>query len=336
MDKLLSIAIPTYNRAALLDRQLAWFAKAVEGCEHDCELIVSDNCSTDDTRKILSKWRARFEKRSLEVHVNRNSANLGPIRNIAYCIHRAQGRYVWTVGDDDAVAPHALRFVLEKIREIPDLALLILNFSSRHCETGELKYARCFEVAEDKLKENGRSLVEWALEHPDPTRWGGLVLTTALVYRTPLAQSALRAWPDGLDNLYLQFYVTASCAIQGRILLTREVFLEMAEGRHFFTGNKRLLFRFKMAELPESLAKVAELGYSAELCREKIRLQRGKIKWRAIRNHLLTNFWETLFLLKRHRAAIKKIEQQCRGAGHSPPGISPSPSPAPKREAASR
>lgn len=311
MGRLLTIAIPTFNRAPLLDRQLGWFAEAVSGKEHLCQLIVSDNCSTDDTQKILSKWKDQFDRTPLRFQINRNAENVGPIRNIGYCIDHAEGDHVWTVGDDDAIAPHTLRFVLETIQQHRDLALLILNFSSRHCETGEVKYARCFEIDQDQLEATGQRIVEAALAHPDPTRWGGLVLTTALVYRTPLAQAALRAWPEGLDNLYLQFFVTTSCAIQGPTLLTRDTFLEMAEGRHFFTGKKRMLFQFKMAELPEALTKVAELGYSAELCLEKLQLQRRKIKFGTIRARFLSNPVETLLLLNRHRIARKKLEH-CR------------------------
>ena len=44
MQKLLTIAIPTYNRAALLDKQLAWLATAIKGFESECEIIISDNC----------------------------------------------------------------------------------------------------------------------------------------------------------------------------------------------------------------------------------------------------------------------------------------------------
>ncbi len=50
MHKLLTIAIPTYNRAELLDKQLAWLAQAIQGFESDCEIFVSDNCSTDHTQ----------------------------------------------------------------------------------------------------------------------------------------------------------------------------------------------------------------------------------------------------------------------------------------------
>ena len=53
MQKLLTIAIPTYNRAALLDKQLAWLATAIKGWESECEIIISDNCSTDNTPGVV-------------------------------------------------------------------------------------------------------------------------------------------------------------------------------------------------------------------------------------------------------------------------------------------
>lgn len=52
-NRLLTISIPTYNRALLLNDQLAWFAGAVKGNEELCELIVSDNASSDATREVV-------------------------------------------------------------------------------------------------------------------------------------------------------------------------------------------------------------------------------------------------------------------------------------------
>jgi glycosyltransferase involved in cell wall biosynthesis len=98
---LLTIAIPTYNRAAILERQLAWLAAAVRGHEADCELIVSDNASTDETPQVIDRWRAGLPAVLIRTH--RQAQNVGAIRNIAWCIASASGRYVWSVGDDDAV-----------------------------------------------------------------------------------------------------------------------------------------------------------------------------------------------------------------------------------------
>ena len=53
MSKLLTISIPTYNRAQMLDRQLKWLASEVLGNEGDCEIIISDNCSQTIRRRLL-------------------------------------------------------------------------------------------------------------------------------------------------------------------------------------------------------------------------------------------------------------------------------------------
>ena len=53
MSKLLTISIPTYNRAQALDRQLMWLATEILGHEDDCEIIISDDCSTDNTDCLL-------------------------------------------------------------------------------------------------------------------------------------------------------------------------------------------------------------------------------------------------------------------------------------------
>ena len=41
-QRLLTIAIPTYNRAQLLDRQIEWLSQAIRGYEDDCEVLEKD------------------------------------------------------------------------------------------------------------------------------------------------------------------------------------------------------------------------------------------------------------------------------------------------------
>lgn len=307
MERLLTVAIPTYNRAALLDEQLEWFAQAVKGMEEHCELIVSDNGSSDGTREVVARWLKRLEKTALKLHMQRHPRNLGAIRNIASCLDRATGRHVWTVSDDDAVAPDTLRFVLATVRRDPSLSLIILNFSSRHWRSGKLKFARCYEVDHDQIENPGHDLFERILSDPHPSRWGGLVLTTALVYRTEVAQAALREWPEGLDNLTLQLYVTAFCARQGKSLVTKETYLEMKGGRHFFSEDRRMFFRFKVAEIPEAFVKLVELGYSRELCRQKILNQRDEIKPRLLFQNLLRGPVAMFRVLRRYRATLERL-----------------------------
>jgi len=279
----LTIAFPTYNRAALLDGQLAWLERAIRGYEPRCEVYVSDNASTDETQNVVAEWRDRLTDR-VAFRANRNDRNVGAIRNIAGCIVAAGSRHVWTVGDDDLIDDGAVGYVLDELRRHPDLALLTLNFSSRLVTTGEVRFERCYRFADDAVHADGRPLFERCLEE-DP---GGVALTTAQIYRADLAQAAIREWRRGLENLVTQIYWTGYCAAHGSAKVTRETQLECAAGTHFFVGNPRLSYKLDLGDTVELYARLTRIGYSRELCLrmaksqlegQKRRLVKGVLRW---------------------------------------------------------
>ncbi len=305
MNKLLTIAIPTYNRAQLLDKQLAWLEQAIKGYETGCEIIISDNCSTDETPRIIQKWQAAFRQVSLKL--NRNSENVGAIRNIAFCMNTAAGKYVWTISDDDPINDNAISYILNALNQHPQLALLILNFSSRHAVTGKPIFARCFDVENDEVASNGKAVFERYLAYRDPSRWGGLALTTALVYRTDLAQRSLQEWPSGLKNLTVQMYITAYCALHGNVKVTKDTYLECAAGTHFFMKDKKMFLKFRYAEVPETFVKLMEVGYSRRLCRRKVLEQRREFEWKFIKQCLRKWPATTIAALVRYLASLWRV-----------------------------
>lgn len=116
VNKLLTIAIPTYNRAELLDRQLAWIAQAIQGFESECEIYVSDNCSTDNTQEIIKKWQTKLNH--ITFNANKNPENLGVMPNIINCLKSAKTKYVWAIGDDDQLKMKQYRIFLKKLKNM--------------------------------------------------------------------------------------------------------------------------------------------------------------------------------------------------------------------------
>lgn len=100
---LLTIAIPTYNRAADLDACIARIA-VQPGVGGEVELLVSDNCSTDATEGVVKGWQAK----GLKITYIRNAENIGPDNNFVQCYKAASGRYFWLLGDDDMVLDGAI------------------------------------------------------------------------------------------------------------------------------------------------------------------------------------------------------------------------------------
>jgi glycosyltransferase involved in cell wall biosynthesis len=286
VDSALTIAIPTYNRAALLDRQLGWLSRAVAGHQERCEVLISDNASTDETPRVVERWRQALANDGVTVRTYRNERNLGAIRNIAFCIGEARGRYVWAVSDDDTIDDGSVSYVLSQIDQHPGLAVLMLNFSSRMVTTGEVRFERCYAIEDDSVHDDGREIFLRCVED-DP---GGVALTTALVYRADLARRAIRTWRRGLHNLVTQIYWTGYCAANGPTKVTRETHLECAAGTHFFVSDPRLSYKLDLGDTVELYARLAEIGYPADRCLTlatrqlagaKRRLALGVVRWPA-------------------------------------------------------
>ena len=94
---LLSICIATYNRAALLAQTLQHVRDVFTG--NDVEVVVSDNCSPDDTQAVI----ARFAPMFAHFRAIRQSENRGMMPNVAAAIAQATGEFTYTLNDDDEV-----------------------------------------------------------------------------------------------------------------------------------------------------------------------------------------------------------------------------------------
>lgn len=98
-DPLVTIAVPTFNRAALLQDCLAAALSQTYG---NFEVLVSDNASTDETAEILTSLSDR------RLHFVRQEINIGLLRNLNALLEHARGEFVVFVPDDDTIAPGML------------------------------------------------------------------------------------------------------------------------------------------------------------------------------------------------------------------------------------
>ena len=85
---LLSICIPTWNRAKYLRISLESFLKQLRGIDRqEVELFVSDNCSDDETPTVVKE----YVQKGLPITYNRNEENLGASGNFVKCMQWASG-----------------------------------------------------------------------------------------------------------------------------------------------------------------------------------------------------------------------------------------------------
>jgi abequosyltransferase len=103
---LLTIAIPTFNRAAQLAQLLAVLEPQLEQFPQ-VELLVFDNASEDDTSDVIAAAQQRFR-----FTAHRHAVNVGADANFAACYKQARGTFFWICGDDDLIVPGGLAQVM--------------------------------------------------------------------------------------------------------------------------------------------------------------------------------------------------------------------------------
>ena len=135
---LLTIAIPTYNRAEILKQKLSFLFSTID---ENCLILISDNASEDNTTDIVKPFMEQFSN----IAYHRNTTNLGYDANVLKCVELSTTDYVWILSDDDDIEQNAPYIILNYIKqESPDLICLndtnekgILTFTSLRTLTGE-------------------------------------------------------------------------------------------------------------------------------------------------------------------------------------------------------
>lgn len=122
MEKILTIAIPTYNRASYLDLCLENICKQTNKYIDIIELIVSDNCSDDNTSEVVKKY---IDLGNNIVYL-KNDENIGPDGNFLQCFNLSKGKYLHIFGDDDVLLPGMIDKILMHICN-DDFGLIYLN-----------------------------------------------------------------------------------------------------------------------------------------------------------------------------------------------------------------
>jgi hypothetical protein len=128
MAPLVSVGIPTYNRAASLESAV----RSVLAQDHrELEVVVSDDASTDDTPAVLERLAAQDPR----VVPRRQERNVGHARNFAQVFELSQGDYFMWLSDDDQLEPGYVRRCLEELRS--DASLVGVCGRGRYHRHGE-------------------------------------------------------------------------------------------------------------------------------------------------------------------------------------------------------
>lgn len=132
-DILVSVCMVTYNHEK-------YVAEAIEGvlmqkCDFPMELIIGEDCSTDDTRAICMEYQSRYPDK---IRLITSDHNVGMIKNFVRVIRKARGRYIaFCDGDDYWTESLKLQRQLDFLEQNQEYGLCYSNISIYNQTKGE-------------------------------------------------------------------------------------------------------------------------------------------------------------------------------------------------------
>jgi len=153
-----SVIMAAYNGAALIRETIASLKAQTMA---DFEVIIVDDCSTDNTRAVLQSIAdARFQ-------IIESSVNQGPVKTRNIAVGHARGRYIAALDQDDLCYPQRFARQVAYLESHPEIALVA--GAATLLENGAIRPSALPAITTPHL-------VEWMLGLLNPIVWSTVML----------------------------------------------------------------------------------------------------------------------------------------------------------------
>jgi len=150
----LSIALCTYNGAEFLPEQLGSIAKQTRPPD---ELVICDDCSTDETRRVVTSFAANAPF-AVVLHVN--EMNLGSTKNFEKAVSLCTGDIIALSDQDDVWLPNKLERFEKIFSESPEVGIVFTDaelVDENLVSKGERLWEYTLTPLEQQMFEAGRA-----------------------------------------------------------------------------------------------------------------------------------------------------------------------------------
>ena len=140
---LISVIIPNYNHSKFLSQRLN---SLVNQSYKNLEIIIIDDCSTDNSRYIIDKFKCDFNTKKIF-----NKQNLGPFKSHNLGATLAKGEYILFAESDDFCDSNLIEVLVDNL--ISDSSLGVSFCKSKIIDENGNSIRDDYEYREKKFRE---------------------------------------------------------------------------------------------------------------------------------------------------------------------------------------
>lgn len=277
---LLSICIPTRNRAKLLEYCVGNL-RALDGMDIDYEIVIVDHASTDDTPKVIKAMQKRWDN----IRAYRQQHDVGIHRQFCSALRAGRGQFTTYVADDDKIVPEKLVEYVKAMEADEAISVTFAPWLAYDDAKGEVLHGY-FEVPERTV-----------FTAKAPLEMFNFITSRRIfpeigIYRTAALHKAMMSSEEGA---YLAFMITYALLKQGHAVFEKEPFYhEVAVTRPEFAVESRM-------NIDLNLSYLDNLRASVEVTMARILMDMGRDK---LPQEMRTILHELLLGYAQHRLGV--------------------------------
>lgn len=143
-----SVVVLTYNQEQFLKQTIDSIIQQRHNYRY--ELIISDDCSSDNSQRIIAEYYEKYPEIIVPVY---NRSNQGLIRNYFNTLSKCKGKYIMECGGDDYWLPHKVEMQIEFMETHPEKGLVCSYAQCYNQRLGKIVRTRMGSprISEDEL-----------------------------------------------------------------------------------------------------------------------------------------------------------------------------------------
>lgn len=147
-----SVVVPNYNHCEYLAQRLD---SILQQTFQDFEVIILDDCSTDNSREVIERYRGHPKVTSI-LYNEKNSGS--PFRQWEAGVSIARGDWLWIAESDDYASHLFLETMLGAFKSLENIGLL---YCDSHCVIGQQVQSKTFAT----WKNDAFNTKRWSERH---------------------------------------------------------------------------------------------------------------------------------------------------------------------------